>query len=265
MSGVFTFIAVYLAFALARRYMPSASAKSPENYASMADLENRFRSTQWVVGICMVLVGVLFALSAHAAFVWLNRYLASTDGPAEFTLWPQNAIWWFFPGFGALTLSWEIILQVWSDLGNRENARLYNYWSIQKSGFDAPKFLRWMAVLIALPIGILTALALPMHAVLHQDDIKDCGYAFASCKTYRYANARRLTMIDGFRDRQGTLTKRAGIVIDFADGRRWSSADMGDFSDHVDPAFAEFLEKKTELPLDRAQTEVDIPRFNSQH
>ncbi len=220
----------------------------------------------------MVLVGFLFALSTHAAFVRLNQYLAAADGPAEFTLSPQKAIWWFFPGFGAITLSWEIVFQLWSNFGNRENARLYNYWLAQKPvyirfihepGFYAPKLLRWMALLIALPIGILTVLALPMHSVLRQDDIRDCGYAFASCKTYRYADARRITMIDGFRDREGKLTKRAGIVIDFADGRRWSSADIGDFSDSVDPAFAEFLEKKTQLPLDHAQTEADISRLNS--
>lgn len=264
MKGAFTIFVVYVGFALARRYMPAASVKSPEPL-SMADLENRFGHMQWIVGICMVLIGVLFALSTHAVLVWLNQYLATADGPAEFTLWPQRAIWWFFPGFGALTLSWEIVLQLWSDLGNRENARLYNYWSVQKSGFNAPKLLRWMALLIALPVGILTVLALPMHSALRQDDIQDCGYAFASCKTYRYADARRMTMIDGFRDRQGTLTKRAGIVIDFVDSRRWSSADIGDFSASVDPALAEFLKNKTQLSFDHVQTAVDIPRLSTQH
>ena len=263
MKGALTIIVVYFVLAIARRYMPAASVPPPEN-VSMADLNNRFGSMQWIVGISMMLIGVLFALSAHAVFVWLNRYIAAAEGPAEFTLWPQTAIWWFFPGFGALALSWEIVLQLWSDLGNRENARLYNYWSVQKSGFNAPKLLRWMALLIALPIGILTLLALPMHAALRPDDIRDCGYAFASCETYRYADARRMTMIDGFRDRQGTLTKRAGIVIDYADGRRWSSADIGDFSASVDPALAEFLEKKTGLPLDHVPTEVDIPPLGTQ-
>jgi hypothetical protein len=264
LKGAFTIIAVYFVLAIARRYMSAASVKPPEAHISIADLTNRFGGTQWIVGSSMVLVGVLFFFSTHAIFVWLNQHFAAADGPAEFTLWPQNAIWWFFPGFGALALSWEIVLQLWSDLGNRENAQLYNYWSVQKSGFNATKLLRWMALLIALPIGILTALALPMHAALRQDDIRDCGYAFASCKTFRYADARRITMIDGFRDREGKLTKRAGIVIDFADGRRWSSADIGDFSDGVNPVFAEFIEKKTHLPLDHAQTEADISRLNSQ-
>jgi hypothetical protein len=53
-------------------------------------------------------------------------------------------------------------------------------------------------------------------------DIRDCGYAFAPCKIYRFADARRMTIIDGFRDRDSRLIRRAGIVIDFSDGQRWS-------------------------------------------
>lgn len=254
-------VMVYFGLALARRYMSAASVKAPEQQVSMADLDSRFSRTQWTIGISMLMVGVVFAITTHALFVWLNRYFSTTDGPAEFRLWQQSATWWLFPIFGALALSWEIVLQLWSDWGNREAAHLYNYWSIQKSGFDATRILRWMAALIVLPIGVLTALALPMHVALRQDDIRDCGYAFSSCKLYRYVDARRLIMIEGFRDRQGKLTRRAGIVIDFNDGRRWSSADIGDFSQSVDPGFAEFLEKQTKLPLNFAQTEADIPQL----
>ena len=210
----------------------------------MADLENRFGKTQWIVlGISMLGVGVLFAVSTHAALILLNKYFSTKDGPAESRLWQQSAVWWFLPGFGALALSWEIVLQLWSDFGNREEAQLYNYWSVQKSGFDVTKLLRWMAILIVLPVGILTVLVLPMHASLRQDDIRDCGYAFATCKVYKYADARRMTMIEGFRTRDGKLTRRAGIVIDFSDGRRWSSAAIGDFNSTIDPGVPEFLKK----------------------
>lgn len=261
MSGLFTIIAVSFVFSLARRYMSAASVKAPPGHPSMADLENRFSNTQWTwtVGISMLVVGVLFAISTHAALVLFNKYFSMKDGPAEFRIWQQSVIWWIFPLFGAFALSWEIVMQLWSDFGNREEAHLYNYWSIQKSGFDVTKLLRWMAILIVLPIGILTVLALPMHAALRQNDIQDCGYAFTPCKLYRYLDARRMTVIEGFRTRDGKLTRRAGIVIDFSGGRRWSSADLGDFSPSVDPAFTEFLEKKTQLPLNRAQAEADIP------
>jgi hypothetical protein len=254
---------VLLVFALARRYMSAASMKSPTDQISLDDLDARFRSTKWIMGVSMVVIGVLFLGSVHAVLVWLNRLIATADGPADFRIWPQSAIWWFFPGFGAMTLSWEIALQLWSHFGNRDDANLYAYWSNLRTGFDATRLLRWLAVLIALPIGVLTVLALPMHTVFRQNDIRDCGYAFASCKVYRYADARRMTIIEGFRDRDGKLIERAGIVIDFVDGRRWSSADVGDFNRTVDPAFADLLIRKTKLPFSYAQTEADIPQLIS--
>ena len=255
-------IAVLLVFALARKYMPAGSLKEPGSRYSLEELDLRFSKIQWMVGISMAAIGIVFAFAAHAALVWFNRYLASLDGHANFILWPQGATWWFFPGLGALTLSWEITLLLWLLAGDREHARLYNDWTALKSGFDAPKLLRWMALLIALPIGVLTTLELPVHTSLLPDEIRDCGYAFAPCKTYRYADALRMTIIDGFKDRDGKLTRRAGIVIDFSGGRRWSSADIGDFRKTLDPALEDFLEKKTNLAYHYAQTEVDIPPVN---
>jgi hypothetical protein len=250
---------VFLVFALARKYMSVTSVKAPEHVYSQEDLSIRFRYTQWIVGLYMLVLAVLFALSTHAVLVWLNRYLATADGPSDFRQWPQSAIWWFFPGFGAVSLCWEMTLQLWSRFGNREKADLYAYWTNQSVGFDSRRVLRWMAVLIAAPIGVLTVLALSMHTSLRDHDIRDCGYAFAPCKTYRYDAANRLTMIEGFRTRDGKLSRRAGIVIDFNDGRRWSSAKMNEFDQIVDPSMTEFLEHKTQLGLNYADTEADLP------
>jgi hypothetical protein len=252
-------VIVLLVFSLARRYMSAATLKPPERAYPREDLDLRFSNVQWLVGAGMVVIGVLFACGSYAALLKTNRFLASFDGPANFWIWPQSAIGWFFPGFGAITLSWELVLQVWARFGNRDEANIYSYWSNQKVGSDGTKLLRWMAILIALPIGIFTVLALPIHTALRQNDIKDCGHAFAPCKLYRYADARRMTVIEGFRDRDGKLNPRAGIVIDFSDGRRWSSANEGDFSKFVDPNFANFLTTKSNLPFKHLQTEADIP------
>jgi hypothetical protein len=249
---------VFLVFALARKYMPAKASRAPKQDYSLSDLELRFSGTQWIVAVSMVIVGFLFAIGAHAAIVGLNRAIAAADGPARIYLWPQSAIWWFFPGIGALALSWEITLQIWSALGGREDASLYAQWTSLKAGFDSTRILRWMAVLIALPIGILTVLELSVHTALTQEEIRDCGYAFGSCKIYRYADAQRKTIIDGFRDRDSKLIRRAGIVIDFKDGRRWSSASIGDFSAHIDPALEGILEDRIHLPYNYAQTEEDI-------
>lgn len=128
----------------------------------------------------MIVVGLLFAWTVHAILVRTNEYLAAGDGPTNIHLWPQSAIWWFLPGIGALTLAWEITLQVWSLFGGRREADLFGYWTglaVYLRGsrgpvdFDVRKALRWMALLFVLPIGILTALALSMHTTLRQNDI----------------------------------------------------------------------------------------------
>jgi hypothetical protein len=120
-----------------------------------------------------------------------------------------------------------------------------------------------MALLFTLPIAVLTILALPVHVSLRQSDIRDCGYAFRPCKTYMYSQARRMTIVDGFRTRDGKLTRRAAVVIDFDDGRRWSS-DIGDFSAQLDPNLTELLEKRTGLPWNYAQTAKDIPPLRAE-
>jgi hypothetical protein len=76
-----------------------------------------------------------------------------------------------------------------------------------------------MALVIAAPIGVFTVLALPMHTALGLQAIRVCGHAWAKCQTFDYSKAVKMTRIEGFRDRDGKLNRRAGIVVDFADGR----------------------------------------------
>lgn len=252
---------VAVCFGLARKYL-KPSARLPEDQLSALDA--RFRHTKWVVGVSMFVIGVVFVWATHYVFVSLNRYLAASDrSGTSLQLWPQSAIWWFFPGFGALALCWEITLQMWSAFDRGDSARLYRLWSDGRAGMDCTRILRWMALVIAAPIGVFTVLALPMHASLRPHDIRVCGYAWAKCETFDYSRAVKMTQIEGFRDRAGKLNRRAGIVVDFDDGRRWSSADTGDFHDSVDPTLLAILTERVRLPLEQAQTEVDIPKADS--
>jgi hypothetical protein len=255
-------IVILVVLALARRYMPASSLRNRTHHCTREELDARFSSTQWIVGASVVFVGVILALGMHAALVSLNHLFGATDS-AQMWLWPQSAIWWFFPGFAALILSWEIVLRIWALLGNPKDPHDYAYWTSLKAGFDSTRALRWMAVLFLLPIGALTFLELPVHVAFDQDEIRDCGYAFGACKHYRYADARRMTVVDGFRDRDSKLISRAGMVIDFSDGRRWSSANTGDFKAQADPSAKAFLESRTHLQCGHAQTEEEIPPLAS--
>lgn len=167
-------------------------------------------------------------------------------------------MWWFLPGFAALTLAWDATLGAWSFFGGKEEAILYNCWTTAKAGFNSTKVLRVMAVVIVLPISILTLLAVSQHAVLRAGGIKVRGYGFKVPITYRYSDTRRMTIIQGFRSRDGELTRRAGVVLDFADGRLWSSADLGDFKPTVDPALVTYLQARTGLDPQYAETEEDV-------
>jgi hypothetical protein len=264
-------VAVIGVFVVFRKYFPAPIEKTGER-CSFEDLDRRFQRTKWIFNLCMIAIGILFAWSTHAVFVWLNRDFAAASGPAVFYQFPQSAIWWFSPGFGAVALSYEITLQLWSLFGSRRDADLYSRWSNMKNAaqggryasMDSRKALRWLSVLIVLPIGVFTVLELHSYVSIGANTIRDCGYAFAPCKSFPYAAAQRMTIIKGFRDKDGKLTKQAGIVLDFSDGSRWSSADMGDFQQSVDPALADFLKKKTQLSINYAETETDVPPLGSQ-
>jgi hypothetical protein len=250
-------IAVLAVFALARRFMPSR-IEPPSLNISPEDLAARFENTKKVYTLSMISLGLMFAWLTHALLVSLNHYYSVLQGGTGLRLLPQTAIWWFLPLFGPLTLSYELTLQLWSLAGGRGEAALYDISNSLQVGLDCRKVLRWAALVVALPIGLLTFLALPMHATVGQDEILDCGYGFSPCKGYRYADARRMTMVEGFRDRYGKLTHRAGIVIDFSDGRRWSSDVWSNFSESVDPELVKLLTAKTGLQLEYAATESDI-------
>jgi hypothetical protein len=96
-------VAVGVGFAFARKYL-KPSARLSE--AQLSALDARFRKTKWFVVAGMIAVAVIFVWATHHMLVSVNRYLAASDAQeAPLRLSPQTAIWWFFPGFGALALS----------------------------------------------------------------------------------------------------------------------------------------------------------------
>ena len=228
----------------------------------MAELESRFSGTQWIVGATMLGIGFLIFITLHQALVIANQYFASLDGPAKFVLLPQTAIWFFLPGFAALTLPWDLTLWAWSAFGSKELALQYEFWSNAKAGFNATRILRIMTALIVLPVAGLTVPALPEHDSLQETAIRSHRYGFVEAKIFDYSKATTLAVIDGFRGRDGRLTRRAGCVLYFSDDRKWSSAEIGDFKPNADLTLLIFLESKTGLRPKHAETEAEINGSN---
>jgi hypothetical protein len=249
--------AVIAVLSLLRRYLPARKTRPQSAAAPRRDPED-FSGTQWTVGISMLVVGLAFGFLVHKALVMANHHFAAADGPAAFRLLPSSAIWWFFPGFGALCLTWEITLLLWSVFEDREKIVRYVAWSDERTGFDSTRAFRWMAVLLALPIGLATVLAIPVHSTLRDRDIVVGHYATLAQQVLPYSQARRLVLVGGFRDRSGKFSPRAGMIIDFSDGSRWSSSANRDFKPEVDFGLTEFLQLKTGLPVEYAETEADL-------
>jgi hypothetical protein len=257
---------VILSFALFKRFFPSKTQAKRIDWNS-DELYERFKRTKWYATVGLIFVMIAFALSTWFILSHTNLFLAQIDQPGAIHLLPQTAIWWFFPGFGALACSWEITLRILGLFIGSEDIDLFSNWmdnstrgwiKSRYSGIDSRKVLRMMAIWIAMPIGVFVLLALPMHATIGHETIRDCGYALKPCKVYPLSDAIRVTEIAGFRDKSGKLIDRAGLVLDFKDGRRWSSAEWGDWSKNVDPKLEEFVLSKTHLPLSYAMTESEI-------
>src|SRR4029077_1975899 len=259
--GVLVPLAVLIVFALARKYFAAkAAAPTPEYELPWERLDERFQTTQYFVAIGILLLIVVIAWAGYQLLLNVNLHFARAEGPAHFILLPSSAIWWFLPGFCALTFAWDVALFIWACFGNSEDARRYAEWTDRKAGFNAGRLLHWIALIVVLPIGILTLLALPLHTTLHEDELRIREYASLSPHHYRYSDAQRMSVIKGLRLRNGTFRSRAAIEVDFSDGRKWSSADNRDFVRFVDPDLVAFLHQKTGLPIVEADTREDIPK-----
>jgi len=83
---------VALVFGLARRFLPVRVFPDNLSPDSLGVLNQRFRITQWIVSLAIVVVMIVFFWLTHHALVALNRGFAASEGRALFVLLPQTAI-----------------------------------------------------------------------------------------------------------------------------------------------------------------------------
>lgn len=139
---LFVPIAIGIAFAVLRKYVPPPRIEELPKDFSIEELNVRFGIAQWIVGLALLLVGAIFAWLSHALLVSLNLWFAEREGVAYFQLLPASAIWWFFPGFAALTLCWDITLSIWLLFSSRDTVTTYILWTNVRSGFNTTKTIR---------------------------------------------------------------------------------------------------------------------------
>lgn len=149
-------IAVVVGLQLLRRYcrpecLPTSTTEEP---CSLENLDRQFQKTQWGVGLLYLVSAAVFAIGSWTLLRLGNEWLASLDGPATYRLYPSEAIWWFFPAFGALTIGWVMMELLLPFVLGRKTAQVYLYWTSARAGLNASKVFRWGAVTVAGPIGL---------------------------------------------------------------------------------------------------------------
>jgi hypothetical protein len=247
-------------FALQQEMAAEAQEQAEANRAlgltddEREDLFARFRDRQIIINICNVAVAIVFFFGIRYGFAAINHRLAGPSSPSQVQLFPDPVIWWFFAGFGALTLPWEITLQIWALFGNRRTVFLYRQWQ-KRATFDYKGstyknelgLYHWIILLIVLPIGVANSLALNMHSTLGPNTLRECGYAFKPCKILPYSDIRAITYVAP--NAAIKPPAAAKLVIDFKNGYTWSSAKWGNENKDVDPVVVNFIAAHTPVPI----------------
>jgi hypothetical protein len=84
---------------------------------------------------------------------------------------------------------------------------------------------------------------------------------YASIREERFPlkEARRMTIVDGYKLRDGSFTAAKDVIIDFADGRRLRGNQVGDGGSNVRDDVLQLLIAKTGLTPQHALTADEIP------
>jgi hypothetical protein len=258
--GVLPSIFFSLLFYFFLRIVPPRSRLSQRRYDELQAPEPL---PTGVIGGAMWCLGIALALS-YFALRAANQWWASFEGPAILSQYAPAVIWCFFPGFAALSIPWPLVIWYLRKTGRWEEADGIEDDADQKGGLDAFLIMKWFSIWVVGPIAIFTLLAIPIHVSISDSEIRVGHYASFKAERFRLNEARRLTTIDGYRLRNGTLQPAKDIIIDFADGRRFRGNQAGDGGSSVRNDIMELLIKKTGLVPQHSLTADEIPPLRVQ-
>jgi hypothetical protein len=236
---------VLVVFAAGRRYLP---LKTHAKYGQ--EDAQRFSRLRWGATFAMIGVAAAFTTLSYFILASANQLLASGGDKANFVLLPSPWMWAIFPFFGGITICWEITLQIWRRIGDSSLASRYESWSNQKVGFDATRLLRFMTLTLAMPMGMATVLALPIHTSISESGFRIGHFGSLRATQHNFSEIKRILVTDSLRLRDGSLQRRPAINVYFSDGSKWSSADNREPDPAVNKSLLEFIEERTNLPAE---------------
>jgi len=211
-----------------------------------------------VIGGAMWALGIGFALT----FFLLrdaNRLWAKADGQSVLTLYATPWIWFFLPFFSALAIPWPLTIWYLRRVGRKNEADSIADAADLKGGMDSFRVMKWLGIALVSPIALFTVLAIPVHLSIADSEARLGHYASIHAERFPFSEARRATLIDGYRLRDGRFRRSKDIVIDFADGRRLRGNAVGDGGSDVEENVVQLLLAKTGLRPTHVLTVEEIP------
>lgn len=211
-----------------------------------------------IIGSAMWAVAIGLALSFFV-FRSLNQWWATLDGPSLLTQYATPYIWCFFPGFSALAIPWPLTVWYLRKVGRWEEADAIEDDSDSKGRGNQFRIMKWLCIGLVGPILLFTLLAIPIHLSITDSEVRVGHYASIRSESFRLKDSQRLTIIDGYRIKDGTFYPAKDVLIDFSDGRRLRGNAVGDGGTSVPEDVLRLLVAKTGLAPEHAATENDVP------
>ena len=213
-----------------------------------------------VIGAFMLGVGVLLASSFYLLRA-ANHLWAEADGVAILHVYAPSAIWFFFPLFAALCIPWPLTVWLLRRAGRTDEADSASSASSEKVGFDSFKVMKWFSIGVTGPIAFFTVLAIPMHLSIRNSEVRVGHYASLRTEVFPLNQAKRATLVDGYRLRDGSFQQKRDLYLDFADGRRLDVNAAGDGGSQISDGAVELLLAKTGLSLAHVSTRDELPKI----
>lgn len=248
-------VVVALVFGLFRRIAPPRSRLADARYDQQQGPEPLPTG---------VIVGAMWALGFGFALTFFllpdaNRLWARADGQSILTLYPTPWIWIFSPLCSALALPWPMTVWYLRKAGRKDEADSISDAADEKGGMDTFCVMKWLGIALVGPVAFFTLLAIPVHLSIGDSEARLGHYASVHAERFVFREARRATLIDGHRLRDGSFRRGRDIIIDFADGRRLRGNAVGDGGTDVEESAVQLLLAKTGLRPAHVHTLEDIP------
>jgi hypothetical protein len=126
------------------------------------------------------------------------------------------------------------------------------------------RIMKWLSIGVVCPIALFTLPAVPIHFTISDSEARVGHYGSIHSESFHLADARRLTVIDGYRVKDGSFHAAKDVLIDFADGRRLRGNAVGDGGTSIREDVMQLLIAKTGLTPEHASTADEVPPFRAE-